>query len=260
MNARVLKCLRASSVRSCKRAFRLPYVQAYKLALNRKYYSKYWHACHRASSPNFQHVCVNECMSVRICACKRVSRRVWMVACVSVRLLASRNWRMQSFDKAKVIADKRAVPLVWMRASILAFISRAFNWDSCNLACMPEWLSSVELWVRPILHETIHTCYPSCMGVSVSLGQLCRFQTSVLAYIYEYKRSLFCKACLLATTLLASKRSRFCVSWQRTWLRETMRANYCSFNLLCKKECLCESHCEWNLEGIPRACHNVFEH
>jgi hypothetical protein len=35
-----------------------------------------------------------------------------MLAYVSVRLLASCNWGMQAFDKANVIADKRAVPLV----------------------------------------------------------------------------------------------------------------------------------------------------
>jgi hypothetical protein len=35
-----------------------------------------------------------------------------MLACVSVRLLGTRNWRMQAFDKAKVMADIRAVPLV----------------------------------------------------------------------------------------------------------------------------------------------------
>jgi hypothetical protein len=40
-------------------------------------------------------------------------------------------------------------------------------------------------------------------------GQLCRFQTSVLGYICEYKRSVFCEACLLATILLASIRSSF---------------------------------------------------
>jgi hypothetical protein len=84
-------------------------------------------------------------MSVRICACKRVSKRLWMLACVIVSLLASRNLRMQAFDKAIVIADKRAVPLVRMRASFLAFIFRVWNCDSCNLAWMPEWLPSVEV-------------------------------------------------------------------------------------------------------------------
>jgi hypothetical protein len=35
-----------------------------------------------------------------------------MLVCVSELLLASRKWRMHTFDKANVLAAKRAVPLV----------------------------------------------------------------------------------------------------------------------------------------------------
>jgi hypothetical protein len=76
MNAILGKCLRASNARSCMCAFSLLYVQACKLVLNRTCNSKRWHSCHRAGTRNLQHVCVNECMSVRICACKRVSIRL----------------------------------------------------------------------------------------------------------------------------------------------------------------------------------------
>jgi hypothetical protein len=64
MNARVRKCLRASNVRSCSRAFRLLHVQACKLVLNHMCDSKRGHACHCASTRNFQQVCVNECSIV----------------------------------------------------------------------------------------------------------------------------------------------------------------------------------------------------
>jgi hypothetical protein len=75
MNAKLSKLLLASNVRSCKCAFNLLYVQACKRLLSRTCDLKRGQSC-RASTRNFQHVCVNECMCVRIYACKRVSIRL----------------------------------------------------------------------------------------------------------------------------------------------------------------------------------------
>jgi hypothetical protein len=75
MNAKLLKFLLASNVRSCKCAFNLLYVQAFKRLLSRTCDLKRGQS-HRANTRNFKHVCVNECMCVCIYAYKRVSIRL----------------------------------------------------------------------------------------------------------------------------------------------------------------------------------------
>jgi hypothetical protein len=62
-------------MQNCVNAFvrQILYVQASKLVLKRTCDSKRGHSYHSASTRNFQHVCVNEFMSVLICACMRVS-------------------------------------------------------------------------------------------------------------------------------------------------------------------------------------------
>jgi hypothetical protein len=75
--------------------------------------------------------------------------------------------------------------------------------------------------------------YPFVLGIihgwKRRMVQLCRFETSVLPYICESKRSLFCQACLLATTLIATIRSR-CVCIQIAYFN--MRNHACKLQFV----------------------------
>jgi hypothetical protein len=226
------------SVRLTKRS-----CKACKLVLNRTCNSKCGHVCHRASIRNFHHICVNAC----ICECKRVSRLVWMLACVRERLLASRNWRIQAFEKASVLADKCLYLLVWC---VHAYLRLSFVLGTMICANF----RALQNDVRPWNYGCVLFCFLTFIRVinyswvKARVGQLCRIQTSVLRYISEYKRSLFFPACLLERHYLRPYARCVCVAEKSNSMHETMRWNYRACNL-CKKECLCASHREWTFGG-----------